>query len=80
MLFYGDSLARRTRQIIIDVVAILLVALWVALGRWVYGTISSLADYGVRVEEAGNDFANKMSSVASSLADVPLVGEAASTA
>ncbi|PKQ17459.1 MAG: hypothetical protein CVT68_08405 [Actinobacteria bacterium HGW-Actinobacteria-8] len=78
MFFYADFPARRTRQITIDVAAVLLIGLWIVIGRWVFHTISTLAEYGVRVEDAGSEFSTTMSNVAGTLADVPLIGEAVS--
>ncbi len=78
MILYADFRARRARQITIDVAAVLLIGMWIAIGRWVFRTISTLAEYGVRVEDAGNEFSTTMNDVAGSLADVPLIGEAVS--
>jgi hypothetical protein len=78
MFFYADFSARRARQIAIDVAAVLLIGLWIVIGRWVFRTISTLAEYGVRVESAGTEFSTTMNDVADRLADVPLIGEAAS--
>jgi len=74
MKLYSDFGPRRTRQIVADLIALGLIAGWVWLGVTVYSIISSLAVYGVQMEDAGAGFRETMTQVGESLGAVPLIG------
>lgn len=74
MRLYSDFGPRRTRQIVADLIALGLIAAWVWLGVTVYSIISSLAVYGVQMEDAGAGFRETMTQVGESLGAVPLIG------
>ncbi len=74
MKLYSDFGPRRTRQIIADLIALGLIAGWVWLGITVYTLTSSLAVYGVQMEEAGAGFRETMTQVGDSLGSVPIIG------
>lgn len=74
MKLYSDFGPRRTRQIVADLIAIGLIGGWVWLGVTVYSLTSSLAAYGVQMEEAGAGFRETMTQVGESLGSVPIIG------
>ncbi len=63
MKLYSDYGSRRTRQIIGDIVALGLIALWVWFGVAIFQLVQDLAVFGVRMEEAGAGFRETMSEV-----------------
>ncbi|MEX0913540.1 MAG: hypothetical protein WDZ57_01180 [Demequina sp.] len=72
---YSDYLPHRTRQILVDLTAVGLIALWVWIGRWVYEQVEALTAFGVRMEESGAGFRRTMDDAGDSLGSVPLIGE-----
>ena len=74
MKLYSDYPARRTRQILADVLALAAVAAWVWLGVFVYQLVMGLSSFGVQMEEAGAGFREKMTEISDTLSDVPLIG------
>ena len=74
MKLYSDFGPRRTRQIIVDVLALAAIAAWVWLGVTVYQLIENLAGFGVQMEEAGAGFKETMVEVGESLGAVPVIG------
>ena len=74
MTFYSDFGPRRTRQIIGDVLAIILIGAWVWLGVTVYLLVENLAAFGVQMEEAGAGFEETMTEVGDTLGGIPLIG------
>lgn len=74
MKLYSDYGSRRTRQIIGDIVAIGLIALWVWFGVAIFQLVENLAVFGVRMEEAGAGFRETMSEVGETLGGIPLIG------
>lgn len=74
MRIYSDFPARRSRQILGDVLAVVGIALWVWFGVTVHATVDALASFGVQMEQAGGDFQGAMDDVGESLGGVPLIG------
>ena len=75
MKLYSDFAAHRTRQITGDLVALVLIAVWIWLGTFVYSLVSALSDFGVQMEEAGAGFQSTMTDVGENLSGVPLIGK-----
>jgi len=74
MALYSDFGPRRTRQIIGDALALLAITAWVWLGVTTYQLIENLADFGVRMEQAGAGFKDTMTEVGETLGGIPLIG------
>lgn len=74
MKVYSDYPSRRTSQIIGDVVAVGLIALFAWCGALVYGAIAVLAAFGKTIEDAGDGFEQTMADAGDTLGGVPLIG------
>lgn len=74
MKLYSDYGARRTRQIFGDIVAIVLIGLWVWFGVGVFQLVDGLSGYGQGMIDAGSGIEEAMSDVGEQLGGVPLVG------
>jgi hypothetical protein len=74
MKIYSDFAARRTRQIIADVLALGAIGLWIWFGYTVFTLINNLAVFGVQMEDAGAGFRETMTEVGETLGGVPLIG------
>ncbi|TBN56788.1 hypothetical protein EYE40_04890 [Glaciihabitans arcticus] len=74
MKLYSDFPARRTRQIFVDVLALVAIGAWVWLGTFIYGLIMNLSDFGVQMEASGAEFRQRMTEISKTLGDVPLIG------
>lgn len=74
MKLYSDYGARRTRQVVADVIALGLVGAWVWLGVTVYSLVGALSVYGVQMEDAGAGFRETMTQVGETLGGIPLIG------
>ena len=72
---YADLPAKRTRQIVGDVLVLAWVILWVQIGRTVHDLISRLAAPGRSLEQAGTNLENGLGDVGESMSRVPLVGD-----
>jgi hypothetical protein len=75
MKLYSDFPVRRTRQIIADVVALALIAGSIWLGVFVHSLVMDLATFSVKVEAAGEGFANTLTDVGDRVSVVPLLGD-----
>lgn len=71
---YSDFAAQRTRQITVDLLAVVLIAAWIWLGAFVYSLVVGLTDFGVQMERAGAGFRSTMTDVGDNLGGVPLIG------
>lgn len=74
MKLYSDYGARRTRQIIGDLLALAAIAAWVWLGITVYRAVEKLAEFGVQMQNAGAGFKAAMTQVGQTLGGVPFIG------
>ncbi|MFJ3926254.1 hypothetical protein [Streptomyces sp. NPDC090022] len=75
MLLYAQTPARRNRQILADLIALLLIgaAVWFALA--VHDAIMMLAEPGRKVESAGDSLAAALNDAGETASRVPLVGD-----
>jgi hypothetical protein len=74
MKLYSDYGPQRTRQVVVDVVALAFIAGWVWLGATVYDLIMDLASFGRQMEDAGAGFRETMVDVGDFLSGIPLIG------
>jgi hypothetical protein len=74
MKWYSDYPGRRTRQILTDVVAAALIALWAWVGVVVYQLVIGLQGFGQQMEDAGAGFRGTMTDIKVQLTGVPLIG------
>lgn len=74
MSLYADFAPRRTRQIIADAVAMLVVVLSILLGVAVHNAIAVLGGVWAQLEDAGTGFEGTMGEIGDTLGDVPLIG------
>ncbi|MGW7315838.1 hypothetical protein [Streptomyces sp. NPDC054854] len=74
MRLYAQTPARRSRQVLADVIAVALVAaaVWFALA--VHDAIMKLAEPGRRVESSGTGLATELGNAGDAASNVPLVG------
>ncbi|MFI6420148.1 hypothetical protein ACIBG6_22450 [Streptomyces sp. NPDC050842] len=74
MRFYAQTPARRNRQVLVDLIAVALIAavVWAALA--VRDTIMLLAEPGRKVENSGDSLAKELDSAAEAASDVPFIG------
>ncbi|MEV8253951.1 hypothetical protein AB0O95_08320 [Rhodoglobus sp. NPDC076762] len=74
MQLYADQPARRTRQIIADLISLGFIAVWIALGVWIYQLIAAFQELGVQMQQAGAGFESTMVELGDTLGAVPLIG------
>ena len=77
MQLYSAFPGARSRQIAADLGALALVIVAITLGVTVWGAIHALGDFGRQVAEAGGGLQKSMTDAASTLAGLPLLGDAA---
>lgn len=75
MQLYAASSARRTRQVVLDVVVLAWVLLAVWLGAQVQDAATAVADQVARVDSAGSDLAGGLAEAGDVLDETPLVGD-----
>ena len=78
MKLYADRPVRLLRQLLGDVLLVVLIGLCVKLGRSVRDHVEALAGPGQDAEAAGLRFQRSMHDAAGNLSDVPLVGDGVS--
>ena len=74
MKLYSDFAARRTLQILADLIAVGVIALAIWAGVAVHAAIIVLADVGKNLEDAGSGLRKTMSDAGNTLGGVPLIG------
>jgi disulfide bond formation protein DsbB len=74
MTFYSDFARRRAWQIIADVLAVVLIVVFIGLGIAVHGLVLRLQDFGVQMQDAGASFESTMNEIGDRLGSVPLIG------
>lgn len=79
MNLYADQPGRRTRQILLDAVALLLVVLSVRVGLAVRETILAAAGPALLLETAGESLQGSLGTAAERVGEVPLLGSAIAT-
>ena len=75
MKLYADGRARRTRQIVGDVLFVVWLALWLRLATVVRDATLALATPGRKMQEAGGGLAGRMRDAGTAVGDIPLVGD-----
>ncbi|MDN5768915.1 MAG: hypothetical protein L0H96_24585 [Humibacillus sp.] len=75
MTFYAYSTARRTRQILADVLAVLWIATWVWVGRQVHDTVLALRSPADAMTSAGTTVHDSLTGAGDTAHGVPLVGD-----
>jgi hypothetical protein len=75
MKLYADGPARRTRQMLGDLLLVVWVALFVWLADVVHDATLALAVPGRKIEEAGGGLAERLRDAGSAVGDLPLVGD-----
>jgi hypothetical protein len=73
---YAELPGQRTRQLLLDVLVLALLALCVWAGREVHGTVELLAGPGRSIERAGTGFAGSVERAGGRLDDIPGIGGA----
>lgn len=76
MKLYSDYAPRRSRQVLADVTALILIVGWIWFGATVYSLIAELATFGKQMEDAGAGFRATMTEVGDNLGSVVLIGPA----
>jgi len=79
MQLYSDVPTARVRQLVGDVVSLVVVVASIVAGVTVAAAISALAEVGRTVERAGADLQGTLSDAAEAIARLPIVGDAASS-
>ncbi|HEX2893318.1 MAG TPA: hypothetical protein VHO29_04865 [Marmoricola sp.] len=77
MKLYADLPARRTLQLAGDVVVVVWIVLWAALGHAVHDATLQLAEPGHRVTSASTSLADRLHESGQAVGDLPVVGDAA---
>jgi hypothetical protein len=75
MKLYADAPARRTRQVVGDLLVAGWVLVWLAVARLVHETTMLLARPGEQLADAGGGLAERMRDAGEAVDDAPLVGE-----
>lgn len=79
LIWYAETPARRTRQIVADAAAVLALLCCYWLGTGVHDLTDQLAAPGRSLESGGAILAERMTDAGAAASDVPLVGDALST-
>lgn len=77
MKLYADSAGRRARQVAADLLMLLWLLAWVAIGSAVHDGTMALAAPGHRIDSSATTLADSLSEAGSVLGDVPIVGDQA---
>lgn len=75
MKLYADLPARRTRQILWDLIGLLLIVFWIWLGNTVYHGINQLGAVGEQMESIGSSMSQNLTEMGDTLGSVPLIGD-----
>ncbi|GAB3871280.1 hypothetical protein [Terrabacter terrigena] len=75
MKLYADSPARRTRQILADVLMLLWVGAWVYAGRQVHDTVQGLRAPADSITSAGRSVNGALTGAGDQAGQIPLVGD-----
>lgn len=74
MMWYAETPARRSRQILGDAAVVVWVAAWIQLGRSVHHAVNRLGTAGKEIANAGSGLSGALTNAATKAADLPLVG------
>ncbi len=72
---YADLPARRARQLLADLSAVVWICCWGYAARVVHDSIAALRGPTDTVRDAGNTFASQMTSAADQLSSLPFIGD-----
>ena len=75
MKLYADTPARRTRQLLSDVLTLLWVGLWVWLGRQTHDVVLALRGPADSITSAGNSVHSSLTGAGDQAGQIPLVGD-----
>lgn len=75
MKFYADLPARRTGQIIADLLMVGWILLWASIGKAVHDSTLQLADPGRKLEGAGSDFREKLKTAGDNVDNLPVLDD-----
>ena len=75
MKLYADAPARRTRQLLSDVLMLLWIGLWVYAGRQVYDTVEQLRAPADSITSAGHSVNGALTGAGDQAGQLPLVGD-----
>ena len=75
MKLYADLPARRTRQLVADVLMLLWIGLWAWLGRQVYDVVLALQTPANSLTNAGDSVHGAFTGAGTQAAQIPLVGD-----
>lgn len=75
MRIYSDYPGQSTRQVLMDVVALVSITLWVWLGVELYHLVSEMRVYGEKMETAGEGIRGTMADIGETLGGVPFIGD-----
>ena len=75
MRFYAHSPARRTRQMVADVLMLLWIGLWVYAGRQVHDTVERLRAPADSITSAGRSVGGALTGAGDQAGQIPLVGD-----
>lgn len=75
MAIYADTPARRTRQLVGDLLVLAWVVTWVGIGRAVHAQVAELAAPGRTLEDAGRTLEGGLTDVGRLVGGTPLLGE-----
>ena len=78
MKMYADTPARRTRQLVADLLVLLWAVFWCWAGWSVHETTQELARPAERTQAAATGLSTSLSDTGDSLGDIPLIGSSAS--
>lgn len=76
---YADTSVRRTLQVVGDVAVVLWVWLWITVANQVHDATLKLATPGRKIDSSASDLAERLRDAGKIVADVPLVGDEASS-
>ena len=79
MKLYADTSARRTRQLVTDLLFVLWLAMWVWIGSAVHDGTMAVAGPGRQTAESASSMASGLADAGSRLDDVPLIGDGIAT-
>ncbi|MGW6965119.1 hypothetical protein ACWGET_13855 [Streptomyces zaomyceticus] len=74
MRLYAQTPARRNRQVLVDLIALALIAVAVWAALVVRETIMLLAEPGRKVESSGDRLAEELGNAGDAASDIPLIG------
>jgi hypothetical protein len=75
MKMYADTSARRSRQLLADLLLVVWVVVWVRIALVVRDATLTLAEPGERISAAGGGLAQRLREAGASVGDVPVVGD-----